>query len=270
MTGWAVQADVFRFAPGDTPLLVSIPHTGVQVPEDIVAGFTEAGLSLADTDWHLDRLYAFAPDLGVGVLAANYSRYVIDLNRNPQGASLYPGQDVTELCPTTTFDRAPIYRPGRAPDEREIARRVERYWTPYHQQVESELERLRARFGHAVLFEAHSIRSRVPRFYDGVIPDLNLGTADGITADADLERSAWEVLDAADGYSAVRNGRFKGGFLTRAFGHPEQGWHAMQLEMSQRCYMDESPPWTWRDERAEAVAALLTTLLETLRDWRPA
>ena len=269
MSEAAEETEVYTFRPGRTALVISMPHVGTKVPEDVWADFTEAGQGLADTDWHLDRLYGFADELGAGVLASVQSRYLIDLNRDPTGASLYPGRSVTELCPTTTFDEAPIYRPGRAPDEQLTAARVERYWRPYHAKLRAEMDRVRTGHGHAVLFEAHSIRSVVPRFFEGVLPDFNLGTADGATAAPGLEDAAWQVLDRAADYSAVRNGRFKGGYLTRAFGRPEEGWHALQLEMAQACYMLEAPPWTYDEEKADRLRPVLRDLIGALTDWRP-
>lgn len=269
MSGAAKQTEVYSFRPGRTALVISMPHVGTKVPEDVRADFSEAGQGLADTDWHLDVLYDFAGALGAGVLASEQSRYLIDLNRDPTGASLYPGRSVTELCPTTTFDEEPIYRPGRTPDEQEVAARVERYWRPYHAKLRAEMDRVRTAHGHAVLFEAHSIRSVVPRFFQGVLPDFNLGTADGATASPRLEDAAWGVLDRAAGYNAVRNGRFKGGYLTRAFGRPEEGWHALQLEMAQACYMREAPPWTYDEDKADRLRPVLRDLIGALTDWRP-
>ena len=269
MTDPAEETEVYSFQPGRTALVISIPHVGTVVPDDLRRDFSTAGRCLADTDWHLHTLYGFAGKLGAGVLAAKLSRYVIDLNRDPTGASLYHGRSVTELCPTTTFNEEPIYLSGRAPDEKEIAARVERYWRPYHARLRAEMDRLRDAYGHAVLFEAHSIRSVVPRFFEGVLPDFNLGTADGATAASGLEQAAWQVLDRADGYSAVRNGRFKGGYLTRAFGRPKEGWHALQLEMAQSCYMLEAPPWTYDDEKAERLRPVLRDLVNAVTDWLP-
>lgn len=259
--------DIYRFTAGDAPLLVSIPHVGTHVPDDIAADLSEAGRQIADTDWHLDRLYDFAADTGASVLMATHSRYVIDLNRDPQGKALYPGQDTTELVPRTTFDHAPIHGPGRAPDAAEIARRVDVYWRPYHDRLRAELARIQARHGVALLFDAHSIRSRVPRFFEGRLPDLNLGTRGGITADPALVAAAMDVLGAAPGFSAVLDGRFRGGFITAAHGRPGGGVHALQLEMAQCVYMDEEAPFTYRPERAARIRPTLRALLDTLIGW---
>ena len=259
--------DIFRFTPGHTPLLVSVPHVGTHVPDAVADGFTEAGRAVADTDWHLDRLYDFAADIGASVLMATHARYVVDLNRDPADVTLYPGQDTTGLVPTTTFARAPIYAPGRAPDETEIAHRVDTYWRPYHDALGAELERIRARHGVAVLFDAHSIRSEVPRFFAGRLPDLNLGTRGGVTADAALIQAAQEALGTATGFSSVLDGRFKGGYITASYGRPGQGVHALQLEMAQAVYMEEDAPFTYRPDLAARIQPALRTLLETLAAW---
>ena len=263
------MTESFRFAPGDTPLLVSLPHGATHIPDDIAARMTPAAMRTPDTDWHVARLYDFAGALGAGVLAATYSRYVVDLNRDPSGAVLYTGMDNTEICPLTTFEREPIYRAGEEPDEREVANRIARYWRPYHDRLRVALDQLIARFGIAVLFDGHSIRSEVPRFYDGRIPDLNLGTGDGATADPALARSALALL--SDGpYEAVLDERFTGGYITRHYGRPDTDIHAIQLELTWRCYMEEDGSFAWRDDRAAQLIPLLRRLLEALRDWAAA
>lgn len=263
------MSDVYDFWPGTTPLLVSIPHCGTAVPPEIFETFTPEGQLLADTDWHVDRLYGFASELGAGVVAARYSRYLIDLNRAPDDAPLYPGASNTELCPTTTFDKEPIYQAGCAPDRDEIARRRERYWRPYHAKVAEELSRLHAQHGVAILWEAHSIRSRVPRFFEGRLPDLNLGSAGGTSADAKLVEA---VADAArDGpFELVVDGRFKGGYLTRSNGKPAAGIHALQMELAQDLYMDETPPFAYRESLAERLQPVLRGMLgAVLSRWEP-
>lgn len=257
--------DIFRFTPGHAPLLVSVPHVGTHVPDAIADGFTAAGRRLADTDWHLDRLYDFAADTGASVLMATHARYVVDLNRDPADVTLYPGQDTTELVPTSTFAREPIYAPGRAPDQAEIARRVDTYWRPYHDALRAELARIRARHGVAVLFDAHSIRSEVPRFFAGRLPDLNLGTRGGITADAGLIQAARDALGT--GFSSVLDGRFKGGYITASYGRPDAGVHALQLEMAQSVYMEEDAPFTYRPDLAARIRPALRMLLDTCVSW---
>lgn len=259
--------ETFRFQPGETPILLSIPHVGTALPPDIAARMTDAALAVPDTDWHLDRLYHFAPALGIGFLKATFSRYVIDLNRDPAGAALYAGADNTELCPLTSFDRQPLYRPGQEPDADEVQRRIDTYWRPYHEQLQRELQALRDRFGIAILFDAHSIRSAVPRFFQGRLPDFNLGTGDGLTASPKLVGRLMNVLTASERYSSVLNGRFKGGFITRAYGKPEDGTHTIQLELSQRTYMDEEPPFRYRDDRVAEVRPSLERLLQVIAEW---
>ena len=255
--------DLFRFTEGSTPLLVSMPHAGTHLPEDIAARMTGTARTCPDTDRHVDRLYDFAARLGAGLLVATHSRYVVDLNRPPDGAPLYPGAANTGLCPTETFDGDALYRVGEAPDAAEIGERLERYWRPYHETLADTLAGLRERHGAALLFEAHSIRSRVPRLFEGRLPDLNLGTAGGASLESDLEARLFAVCQEARGYSCALNGRFTGGYITRRYGTPEDGVHAVQLELAQRTYMDESPPYSFDEARAEAVRPVLRRLLET-------
>ncbi|HYG89131.1 MAG TPA: N-formylglutamate deformylase [Azospirillum sp.] len=259
--------ETFRFQPGETPVLLSIPHVGAAIPPDLAPRMTEAALAVPDTDWHLDRLYHFAPALGIGFLKATHSRYVIDLNRDPVGAALYAGADNTELCPLTTFEREPIYKPGEEPDDAEVQHRIETYWRPYHEQLQRELVALRDRFGVAVLFDAHSIRSQVPRFFQGRLPDFNLGTGDGLTAAPKLVGRLMNVLTVSETYTSVLNGRFKGGYITRAYGRPEEGIHTVQLELSQHTYMDEAPPFRYSDDRAAQVRPCLERLLCAIVEW---
>ena len=258
----------YRFTQGTAPLLVSMPHVGTHVPPEIADRMTDEARPLPDTDWHVDRLYDFLGDLGVSVLAATHSRYVIDLNRPPDGKPLYPGASETELCPTSTFDEAPIYRPGAAPEPDEIAARREALWRPYHARLSRTLEILGRRHGVAVLWDAHSIRSRVPRFFDGRLPDLSLGTGGGVSAAPGLIERVSEAADsAASGYSRVVDGRFKGGYITRHYGAPEAGVHALQLELSQATYMDETPPYRFREDLAAGTRPVLRCLLEAVIAW---
>jgi len=254
---------------GETPLLVSAPHVGTHIPPQLAEDMTEAGRAVPDTDWHMDRLYDFARAMGAGLLLATHSRYVVDLNRDPHGKPLYPGADNTEVCPTSRFDRAPIYAEGKAPDQAAVAKRVERYWRPYHDVLDAELRRLRKRYGVALLFDAHSILSHVPRFFEGKLPDLNLGTGSGSSADpALIERVAQAMRSNA--FTQVVDGRFKGGFITRNYGRPAEGYHALQLEMAQSVYMDEAPPWTYRADLAEKIQPVLKKMFEAMLLWAPA
>jgi N-formylglutamate deformylase len=260
-------SSVYKFVAGETPLLVSVPHAGTEVPKAIADRLTSAARSLPDTDWHVDHLYEFAAGLGAGFLVATHSRYFVDLNRGLSGVPLYPGATNTGVCPTEMFGGAPIYNEAAAPDADEVDARVGEYWRPYHDKLTEELTRLRQRFGVAVLFDAHSIGSSVPRLFDGELPVFNLGTASGASANENLRQRAACVLANADGYDHVVDGRFTGGFITRTHGKPDQGIHALQLEMAQRAYMDEASPFGFRPDRADAVRPVLIELLSAVLDW---
>jgi N-formylglutamate deformylase len=252
---------------GTAPLLVSLPHDGTALPGDIAARMTEAGRRVADTDWHVGKLYAFARELGASVIVPRWSRYVADLNRDPEGHALYPGRAETALVPAMTFARESIYAGGDEPGEREVERRRQAYWRPYHEALAAELERMRARHPHMVLWDGHSIRSRVPMFFEGQLPDFNLGTASGASCSPGLQQALVEVLRAqapggAGRYSHVANGRFKGGYITRHYGRPDSGIDAVQLELAQCTYMDEDS-FDYRPERATGVQRVIRELLET-------
>lgn len=258
----------FRFRQGTRPLLISMPHVGTHVPPDLAARFTPEARQVPDTDWHLERLYDFAAAIGASVLAATHSRYVIDLNRPPDGASLYPGQSVTGLCPVDTFDDTPIYAaPGDAPDAQETDARREAVWQPYHAKLAEELARIRSRHGVAALWDAHSIRSVLPRFFDGKLPDFNLGTAQGASCSPLLGARLLDVAQAATGFTAVLNGRFTGGYITRNYGQPSAGVHAVQLEMTQSSYMQESLPFDYLPNVAASVRPHVRRMLETVLDF---
>lgn len=229
--------DVYSSFTGTLPLLISVPHDGCHVPEDIRARMTDAGRALPDTDWHVAELYDFARELGASMQVANYSRYVIDLNRSADDEVLYPGQLVTGLCPQQTFAGDQIYREGGV-DDAEKAGRISRYWRPYHQGIETALAAMRAEHGYALLWDAHSIPGRVPRLFDGELPALNIGSNDGKSCPPSIERAVSEAA-AASPYSSVVNGRFKGGFITRHYGDPANNVFAIQLEIAQRSYMNE-------------------------------
>jgi N-formylglutamate deformylase len=252
----------FKFRAGRTPLLVSMPHTGTHIPDALAQRMTPVALTVPDTDWHLERLYDFLDALGASVLVANYSRYVVDLNRPPDNANLYPGQDTTGLCPVDTFHREPIYVPGQAPGAAEIAERVAQYWQPYHDKLAEELARLKARHGRALLWDAHSIFSVVPRFFEGTLPDFNLGTADGRACATGVGEALLDVASRASAYRAVLNGRFKGGYITRRYGRPDEAMHAVQLELSEATYMEEEAPYRFRDDLAAGVRPHLGAMLE--------
>lgn len=260
---------MFEFAAGHIPLLVSFPHAGTDIPPELEARMTPEALQRADVDWHLPQLYAFARDMGASTIAARYARHVIDLNRPPEDTSLYPGQDVTGLLPTDTFRKQPLYRPGQAPNAAEAEERRVRYWQPYHDALNAELERLRALHGSVVLWEAHSIASVMPRFFDGKLPDLNLGTAEGRACAPALQAAVEATMNAQSQFTHVSNGRFKGGHITRHYGRPERGIHALQLEMCQCTYMDEEAPFGYRPDRAAQVQPLLQRMLHAVMDARP-
>ncbi len=253
---------------GDSPLIVDVPHAGTFVPTDIAVRLSPAAQPMPDTDWHVEKLYAFAPDAGATLLYATHSRYVVDLNRDPSGVALYAGADNTEVCPTRTFASEPIYRDGAAPDAAEVAARVAEYFDPYHAMLAAQIERVRARHGFAVVLDGHSIRSEVPRFFAGTLPDLNLGTANGRSAAPSLQARATAVLADAAGFTHVVNGRFTGGWITRSHGRPDAGVHVLQLEMAERCYMDEAPPYPWNPAKAAALVAVLRALVAALSDAR--
>ncbi len=261
------EPDIYHFRPGRTPLLVSMPHDGTAIPDSIAARMTELGRSVPDTDWHCARLYGFAAVLGAAVLRPRYSRYVIDLNRPPDGAALYPGAPNTGLCPELSFAGEPLYLPGQEPGADEVAERLERYWRPYHQRLAEALAELRARHGVALLWEAHTIRSRLPRLFEGRLPDLNLGTHRGASCAPALEQALRERLEAATSFSHAVNGRFTGGYITRHYGDPGAGVHAVQLEQAQCTYMEEAPPFRWAEERAARVQPLLRELLGGVLTW---
>ncbi|MFM9927545.1 N-formylglutamate deformylase [Variovorax sp. H27-G14] len=255
----------FRFRQGTRPLLISMPHVGTHVPPALAARFTDEARHVPDTDWHLELLYDFADALGASVLAATHSRYVVDLNRPPDGASLYPGQSVTGLCPVDTFDDTPVYADAAdVPGDDEVAQRRDAVWHPYHRQLQAELDRLQAVHGTVALWDAHSIRSVLPRFFEGKLPDLNLGTANGASCDPALAETLLGIGKLATGYTAVLNGRFKGGHITRQYGNPAGGVHAVQLEMTQSSYMQEALPFDYLPEVAAGVKPYVRDMLEAV------
>jgi len=260
---------VYTLHRGGAPLLVSVPHVGTEIPADQRQRYTERALRVEDTDWFLDRLYGFAVDLGATLIVPRYSRYLVDLNRPSENTPMYAGQNNTELCPTRHFTGEPLYREGQAPDQAEILRRVRAYWQPYHEALQVELARLHAIHGHAVLFDAHSIKSELPWLFDGALPHMNLGTVGGTSCAPALRDTLAAAFAAQSRYSHVVDGRFKGGHITRSQGQPARGVHAVQLEMCWRAYMDETPPYRWHAARAAEVTPLLRRLVQAMLDWRP-
>ena len=254
---------MIRVEERNAPLVLSLPHAGTELPDGLRRRLTEIGRTLVDTDWHIDRLYAFAENVEATTVEAVFSRYVIDVNRDPSGASLYPGQATTELCPTTTFDGDPLYLADEAPDDEEIAERRATYFDAYHRALEEQLARLQGEFGTVMLYDCHSIRSVVPRLFEGELPVLNLGTADGRSCAPELKAGLASVL-AESPYSHVVDGRFKGGWITRHYGQPAAGRHAVQMEIAQRAYMRETPPFAYDHDRAATLQPTLLRLLETM------
>lgn len=267
MTDWL---EIHR---GDAPLVVSFPHTGTELPTFVAARLISPWLARKDADWWIEKLYDFAPSLGATTIRTAISRTVIDVNRDPSGASLYPGQATTGLCPATTFDGEPLYRTGE-PDEADIARRRADYFEPYHAALQAELDRLQAIHGKVVLYEAHSIRSTIPRLFDGLLPNFNIGTNSGASCDAALS-DAVAAACAASEFSHVVNDRFKGGWTTRHYGRPGDGVHAIQMELACRGYMDEPRglltskiwPTPYDDARAAPMRAALTNVLTACLDF---
>ncbi len=253
--------DIFTLHRGSAPLLVSLPHDGTAVPPEIAARLTPRARQVPDTDWHIARLYAFATGLGASMLVPSHSRYVVDLNRSEDDVSLYPGQNTTGLCPIVRFSGDPVYLPGQEPSADEVRSRTERYWRPYHDALHAELDRIRAAHGRAVLWEAHSIRGTLPFLFEGRLPDLNLGSAGGASCSPGLQKRLEAVLAAQARYDWVHNGRFKGGHITRHYGDPGGGIDAVQLEISQRVYMDEET-FAYDQAKAAGLQPLLRALLE--------
>jgi len=233
-----------RVTRGDAPLIVSIPHSGDQLPPEMERQVVSPWLARKDTDWHVEKLYDFAPELGATVIRTSLSRTVIDVNRDPTGKPLYPGQQTTDLCPTTTFDGEPLYRSGQEPKRPEISRRRTAYFEPYHRALAEEIARLRGQHGKVVLYDAHSIRSTIPQLFQGQLPDFNIGTNDGQSC-APALTAAVEMICDPTGYLRVTDGRFKGGWITRHYGNPAEGVHAIQMELSCRCYLREPDEEHW-------------------------
>ena len=255
---------------GEAPLVVSLPHTGTAIPATYERGLVSPWLARKDADWWIERLYDFAADLDATVIRTTISRTVIDVNRDPSGVSLYPGQATTELCPTTTFDGEPLYEPGTEPKEDEIAERRVRFFDPYHATVHAEIDRLRARHATVVVYDCHSIRSVIPRLFDGILPHFNIGTNGGTTCAPSLS-DAVEKICLGSGFSHVINGRFKGGFITRSLGNPRAGIHAVQMELACRGYMREplGPvaesdwPGAYDEDYAAPMRTALALILQT-------
>lgn len=257
-----MSTDIYTLHHGTAPLLISLPHDGSLIPEALAARMVPSARRAPDTDWHVSRLYGFARELGASILAPRHSRYVVDLNRPPDDTSLYPGQNTTGLCPAVQFTGEPVYLDGQAPSPAEIGERVQRYWRPYHDALREELDRLQAQHGRVVLWEGHSIRgSNLEFLFPGRLPDLNLGTSAGASCSPQLQARLETALAAQTQYDWVSNGRFKGGYITRHYGRPERGIDAVQLETSQRNYMDEDS-FEYDEAKAARLQEVIASLLQ--------
>lgn len=259
---------------GNAPLVVSLPHTGTDIPAEYEHGLVSPWLARMDADWWIERLYDFAAGLGATVIRTAISRTVIDVNRDPSGVSLYPGQATTELCPTTTFDGEQLYEPGTEPNTEEIAERRARFFDPYHATLRAEIERLQSKHANVVVYDCHSIRSVIPRLFDGTLPHFNIGTNGGTTCAPALS-DAIETICVGSGFSHVINRRFKGGYITRSLGNPDAGVHAVQMELACRGYMDEPDgapapdawPPPYDPDRARFMRGALTQVLNACLDF---
>ncbi|MFP7571072.1 N-formylglutamate deformylase [Marivita sp. S2033] len=252
---------------GELPIVLGLPHTGTHVPDDILSDLNPRGRGLDDTDWDIHTLYGGVLH-GVSTVRATFHRYVIDANRDPSGVSLYPGQNTTGLVPLTDFDGHDIWT--NAPDEAEIEARRIAFHAPYHAALQAELERVRDKHGVAILYDCHSIRSNIPFLFEGTLPDFNIGTNLGTTCHPRIEATVQEACEAADGYSTVTNGRFKGGWTTRHYGQPATGIHAIQMELAQSTYLtEEAAPWSYDSAKASRLRPHLTDILTKLAELAP-
>lgn len=256
-----IEHDIYTLHRGTAPLFVSLPHDGSHIPEELAERMVPSARRAPDTDWHVSILYDFARELGASIIVPRHSRYVVDLNRPPDDTSLYPGQNTTGLCPAVQFNGEAVYLDGQAPTPEEVGARVEHYWRPYHDALRAEIERIRGVHGRVVLWEGHSIRgSGLPFLFDGRLPDLNLGTSAGASCSPELQARLEAVLGGQIDYDFVVNGRFKGGYITRHYGEPARGIDAVQLEISQRNYMDEDS-WVYHATKAEQLQSVIRALL---------
>ncbi|MDM3872429.1 N-formylglutamate deformylase [Porticoccus sp. W117] len=259
---------IYELIRGTSPLIISMPHSGLELPAELAERMTPVAKSLKDTDWHIPQLYDFVKELGATVIKANYSRYVVDLNRPASGESLYPGQATTGTCPVITFEDEPLYLAGKEFTDTELPQRIAAYWQPYHYALAAEIERVKTEHGFCLLYDAHSIRSHVPRLFEGELPTLNLGTARGESCDSELSEKLESVLAGQSQFQWVANGRFVGGYITRHYGQPDNGVHAVQMELAQSAYMAEDDSNAYLPEKAAVLQALLRQLLQTMLQWR--
>jgi len=251
---------MYQYIPPNStpvPILISIPHCGTRIPSYL--GLLSQ--TCPDTDWFLENLYDFAPDLGIGVLHATHARYVVDLNRSPSSQPLYSdGRIITDAIPLQQFDGKELYT--KPPTQREKERRIQKYFDPYHKEIQAKLQALHNQFGMALLFDAHSIKRHVPTIQSAPFPDLILGNNDQQSAHISIVSKAWHWLEQSS-YDAQHNDPFKGGYITRTYGTPKEGIHALQLEMTQDLYLDEKNP-QWDPQKAKPVRDFLHAFLSHL------
>jgi formiminoglutamase len=252
----------YDFIQGDSPLLVSMPHSGLRLTPEVASTLIPEALDLPDTDWHIPQLYDFLEAMGVSVIKANYSRYVIDLNRPEDDKPLYSGK-TTGLFPHILFNEKSMFKPGTVVDKAHQQACIEHIWRPYHQQLTAELARIKQKFGYAILFDAHSIRAHVPMLFEGTLPDFNMGTNDGAACSPKLLQAAEHAMSSTP-YTQVSNGRFKGGYITRSHGRPSEDMHAFQLELSQATYMQDGDSYRLDDSKCAQVRPQLKALIEAL------
>lgn len=259
-----MSSELFHYRPGSSALVVSCPHPGTFVPDAILNRMSDAGRNLIDTDWHVDKLYDFLPEFDASFLVSKLSRYVADLNRDPEGHALYPGRFETAMCPVVTFAGDSIYQRDEVPSTIEIAERHAHYWQPYHTKLAEVLAATKAQHGYALLLDAHSIISHVPSLFEGRLPDLNLGTDDGKSCAPEIEQIASDALKRQSKFSFVANGRFKGGYITRHYGNPKKHIHALQLEIAFRAYLDEKNFTVFESSQAAPLKSHLRRLVEAI------
>lgn len=258
---------VFELHKGSSPIILGFPHTGTDIPAEIRDRLNDRGQLLADTDWHIHTLYDGLLD-GATTVRATFHRYVIDANRDPSGASLYPGRNTTGLVPETDFDGEPIWKAGQEPDQDDIAHRLANFHAPYHAALAAEIERIKALHGIAIVYDCHSIRSNIPFLFEGTLPDFNIGTGQGTTCDPAIEAIAADVANRAEGYSAVLNGRFTGGWTTRHYGKPQTGVHAIQMELAQSTHLaTETPPFAYDGDKVSKLRIHLKDILQRLENF---
>ena len=256
--------ETFEYQRGESPVLISFPHDGTDFPDPVQLQLNETGLKNTDCDWYVYELYNRVIAQDISFIRAGFSRYVVDLNRSPAGELLYPGKMETGVCPLTTFDGVPIYLPGKQPDDKEIQGRIRAYWQPYHDHLRAELERIRNKHGYAILWDAHAIRAEVPSLFGGVLPDLNFGTADGRSCTREIINRVVDHAARASTYSAVLNGRFKGGYITRHYGDPAKSIHSIQLEINQNTYLEDTEAPKIDHIKAQRLSLLVHSLLQLL------